>query len=324
MIEMQGKKKPQIRLFSDAMGLSPYKKSIKQAWTALLGEKDIPRSRFGLSSLKLLYPKMGIKLWRGKYFFPKTAIITNLFNHTQTPIEQGWSVEKTQVKDFRGKTLTYNSHNGTDFAIPVGTTVLTAAPGKVVSIRSEFNRGGRKVFIDHGYGLMTTYAHLAKVLVKVGQEVVRGQPIALSGYSGIDGFLTFPFGVPHVHFNVWLNNTPIDPFGFEGNPSLWLGGNMPKPPNSSVPHRPFVPSEFNPEQVQRVIQGIKTEHVKASLLGITDAYYQAAETVVEMCYYPTRFTELLNLYSVTHPRTPMLDLPFSIDEIEKVVFLDEI
>ena len=83
--------------------------------------------------------------------------------------------------DFRGRDLTYDSHNGTDFAVPVGTKVLAAAGGEVVRIVSEFNRGGLKIFIDHGGGLMTTSAHLARPLVKVGQIVARGEAIALSG-----------------------------------------------------------------------------------------------------------------------------------------------
>ncbi len=76
----------------------------------------------------------------------------NLFNRTPTPLEDGWSVRKTQVTDFRGGTLTYDSHNGTDFAVPVGTVVVAPAPGKVLRISSEFNRGGLKVFLDHGRG----------------------------------------------------------------------------------------------------------------------------------------------------------------------------
>ncbi len=308
------------------MGLSPYKDSFKQALIALFGEKDIPRSKFGLSSLKQLYPKIAMKLWRGKFYIPKTVIITNLFNHTQTPIEEGWSVAKTQTRDFRGKNLTYNSHNGTDFAIPVGSTVCTAAPGEVVSIRSEFNRGGKKIFIDHGHGLMTTYAHLARVIVKLGDVVQRGQPIALSGYSGIDGMITFPFGVPHVHFNVWLNCEPVDPFPYNGLPALWLGGNLPQPFDNQNfhSHNSWIPSQFDIQKVQKTIQACKTDKVRIHLMSIPELKYQASETIIEMCYYPTRFQFKENLYSQTFERQPMLDLPFQKEDFEKVVFLDEI
>ena len=41
--------------------------------------------------------------------------------------------------------------------------------------------------------------------------LVRGQPVARSGYSGIDAVITFPWGTPHIHFNVWLHGRPVDP-----------------------------------------------------------------------------------------------------------------
>ena len=90
----------------------------------------------------------------------------------------------TQVRDFRGGTLTYDSHNGTDFAVPVGTEVLAAAPGRVFRVSNEFHRGGLKVFIDHGAGLITTSNHLARSLVRPG-DVVR---VGLKGQETPAGF----------------------------------------------------------------------------------------------------------------------------------------
>jgi len=132
-------KNEEISFWGDTMGLAPFPLRFKQALTAIFGEEDVPRSKFGLSSLKQLYPKISPKLWKGKPYLNKTVIISNLFNLKQTPVEDGWSVKKTQVLDFRGKALTYNSHNGTDFAVPTGSIVCTAAAGEVVEIRSEFN-----------------------------------------------------------------------------------------------------------------------------------------------------------------------------------------
>jgi len=318
------KKSNDLKFISEILGFSPYKQSFKQALVALFGEKDIPRSKFGLSSLKQLHPKIGLPLWRGKPYLEKTVIISNLFNHTQTPIEAGWSVEKTQVLDFRGKKLTYNSHNGTDFTVPVGSTVCTAAPGKVVSIRSEFNRGGKKIFIDHGRGLMTTYAHLARTLVKVGDKVERGQPIALSGYSGIDGMITFPFGLPHVHFNVWLNCKPVDPFPYDSKASLWKAGNLPESATYLPSNEKLFLSEYNLEKLQKVIHSCKTERIRNHLLNIPKAEFQAAETIIEMNYYPTRFEVKENIYWNEFERKPFLDLPFLKEEFENVVFLDDL
>ena len=57
----------------------------------------------------------------------------------------------------------------------------------------------------------------------------RAQPVAISGYSGLDGFTTFPFGAPHVHFNVWLDGEYVDPFAITGETALWCNGNWPTP-----------------------------------------------------------------------------------------------
>ena len=314
--------KEKLRLLGDVMGLSPFPLRFKQALITFRGEEDVPKSKFGLSSLKLLYPKISPKLWRGKAYLEKTVIISNLFNHIQTPVEEGWSVRKTQVRDFRGKNLTYNSHNGTDLAIPVGSAVCTAAPGEVVEIRSELNRGGLKIFIDHGNGLMTCYAHLAKAKVKVGDVVRRAQPIAISGYSGLDGVLTYPFGIPHIHFNVWLNGEPVDPFGHGDNTSMWIGGHLPVVAQSA--DSTFVPSSYNETKTNEAISICKTASVRERISSVDVFKYKAAHTIIEMNYYPTRFARRINIYDTEYSRTPVLDLPFLPEEFEKVIFLDEI
>ncbi len=316
------KQKEKVRFLGDTMGLAPLPVRLKQAAITLFGEEDVPRSKFGLSSLKQFYPKISPKLWRGKFYIDKTVIISNLFNHTQTPIEEGWSVKKTQTLDYRGRKLTYNSHNGTDFAIPVGTMVTTAAAGEVVQVHSQFNRGGLKIYIDHGNGLKTAYAHLAKSLVKVGDIVSRGQNIAISGYSGIDAVASFPFGIPHVHFNVWLNGEPIDPFPYEDKASIWLSGVMPSPANNNTSN--FSASQYHEERVHEAISYCKTESARIRIQSYEELKFKAANTIIEMNYYPTRFVKRVNVYEEEHPRQPMLDLPFSSEDFKDIVFLDDI
>jgi hypothetical protein len=311
-----------LALFGDVMGLRPFPLRLKQAMVTLRGEEDVPKTSWGLSSLKQLYPSISPRLWRGKAYIDRTIIISNLFNHTQTPIEKGWSVRKTQTADFRGRGLTYDSHNGTDFAIPVGTRVNTAAAGEVVAVMSEFNRGGLKIYIEHGHGLMTTYAHLAKSLVKVGEQVHRGQAIALSGYSGIDGTVTYPFGIPHVHFNVWLNNEPVDPFPFKDKSSIWAAGAMPGFARDTT--AAFAPSLLHDERVMEAISYCKTASVRTRLSEISCSRQRAFQTIIHMNYYPTRFSKRFNLYAQHHERQPMLDLPFSPEAFDGIVFLDDI
>ncbi|HWB62630.1 MAG TPA: M23 family metallopeptidase [Chitinophagales bacterium] len=314
--------KQKIRLLGDTMGLAPFPLRFRQAMVALFGEEDVPPSRWGLSSLSQLYPAVGLKLWRGRPYVKNKVIISNLFNHTQTPIEQGWSVKKTQVLDFRGMGLTYNSHNGTDFAIPIGSTVCTAAPGKVLAVISQYNRGGLKIFIDHGQGLMTCYAHLAKSTVQAGDILHRGQPIAISGYSGLDGTVTFPFGVPHMHFNVWLNGEPVDPFGKDELVSMWNAGELPKPAGNEASS--YTPSVYNYNNLQEALECCITTSVSERLTDIVDPEERAAHTIIEMNYYPTRFTKRVNIYEESFERSARLDLPFKGSDFKEVVFLDEL
>ncbi|MEM7311446.1 MAG: M23 family metallopeptidase [Planctomycetota bacterium] len=315
---------PRIRLFREGLGLHPFAERWAQAKIALQGQEDVPPSSFDRTSLSQLRPRVAWPLWRGRFFEPRRAIVTNLFNHTPTPIELGWSVRKTQARDFRGRDLTYDSHNGTDFSIPVGTPVLAAAPGEVVRVVSEFNRGGLKVFIDHGEGLFTTSAHLARALVREGQRVARGEAIALSGYSGLDALVTFPFGTPHVHFNTWLDGEPVDPFPHEGHASLWRAGDLPEPMREPVVGERFAPSDYSDEGVAAAIAACKTASSREELSAAKPLSARAGRLLVEMNYYPTRFPERPFIYQERHGRAPRLDLPFPADAFDGIAFVDDL
>lgn len=313
-----------LKFFGEVLGMSPLKTRMKQAKIALAGQEDVPGSKFGLSSLSQFHPIVSPKLWLGKPYVKNKVIVSNLVNHTQTPIENGWSVKKTQVRDFRGNRLTYDSHNGTDFSIPIGSHVCTAAAGKVVEIMSEFNRGGLKIFIDHGQGLMTCYAHLARPLVEVGQVLKRGEVIALSGYSGLDAMISFPFGIPHVHFNVWLNGMPIDPFPHLDQTTMWQAGALPIPFDGNQDSTAYEEAVYDENKVDAIIAGCKTASERQRLAAIQDLDARAAQTIIQMNYYPTRFAVKLNPYSKTYERAARLDLPFSSNDFDGIVFLDEL
>lgn len=315
---------PPLRFFAEVLGLSPLRERLRQTAIVLRGAEDVPPARSGLSSLRLLRPRVAWPLWRGRPYLDRQVVITTLFNYRQTPIEAGWSVRKTQVEDFRGRDLTYDSHNGTDFAIPVGTRVLAVAPAVVAKIGAEFNRGGLKVYLDHGDGLMTSYAHLARPLVREGDRVARGQPIALSGYSGLDAVVSFPLGVPHVHFNTWLDGEPICPFGRPGEGSMWLGGAGPVPFSGAAPAPGEVVDDYDEAAVDGLIAACKTPSVRARLAATEPLARRAAHTIIESNYYPTRFTQRRNPYRRSHPRAPRMSLPFSAEDFDGVVFVDDL
>jgi len=307
----------------ESWGVRPFGDALRQAGIALLGAEDVPASKTGESSLSLLDPRLGIPLWSGRAPVPRKVILSNLFNHTQTPIEAGWSTLRTQVRDFRGRGQTYDSHNGTDLCIPRGTVVVAAASGQVVRIFREFNRGGLKLLLDHGAGLMTCSVHLARTLVGEGELVARGQPVAVSGYSGLDGFATFPWGIPHVHYNTWLNGEPVDPFATDGEVSLWRGGG-PTPIADQAEDPDFSVSAYDPEAVDALIDSCITASVRERLRTIQPLWRRAAYAISERNYYPTRFPQPIPVYAERHPRAERLDMPFLARDFDGYVFQDEI
>ncbi|HEX7600057.1 MAG TPA: M23 family metallopeptidase [Polyangiaceae bacterium] len=307
-----------ITLF-EAFGLDPLPVRAREAWLAIRGDAAVPPTRFGLSSLGIFHPALSVKTWLGLRREDRRIPISNLFNRTPTPIGQGWSVRKTQVRDFRGGTLTYDSHNGTDFAVPVGTVVTAAAPGRVLRISNEYNRGGLKVFIDHGRGLVTTSNHLARALVRVGEVVDRGEPVALSGYSGTDALVAFPWSVPHVHFNVWLDGEYVDPFAMEGETAMWLGGNEPHPPAAGAASGSGT-SDWSETAVGDAIAFCTDTALREELRQEPDLGQRAMNVLFHRNYYPTRFEARPPIYRETHAREPWLSLPFRAEEFVGIVF----
>ncbi|HTW74088.1 MAG TPA: M23 family metallopeptidase [Steroidobacteraceae bacterium] len=100
-------------------------------------------------------------------------------------------------------------HKGVDFAAPEGSDVLAVAAG-IVTWAGPREGYGNLVEINHGNGIATRYAHDQTVLVKVGEEVQRGQAIATVGSTGRSTG-------PHVHFEVLKNGVQVDPMSFVGH-----------------------------------------------------------------------------------------------------------
>jgi septal ring factor EnvC (AmiA/AmiB activator) len=94
-------------------------------------------------------------------------------------------------------------HNGHDFAVPRGTPVKAPAAGIVRLARPTF-MSGNLVILDHGGQLFTVYAHLSKMLVKVGQPVRAGTVLGLVGTTGRSTG-------PHLHWGAYWRNDAIDP-----------------------------------------------------------------------------------------------------------------
>lgn len=94
-------------------------------------------------------------------------------------------------------------HNGVDFAMPVGTPILSTGDGVITRI-GDHPYAGKYIEVEHPGQFKTRYLHLSRTSVKRGQNVVRGQQIALSGNTGRSTG-------PHLHFELHVSNRPVDP-----------------------------------------------------------------------------------------------------------------
>ncbi len=99
-----------------------------------------------------------------------------------------------------------NPHNGLDIAAPEGTDVRAVASGTVIEA-GDFFFSGNMVYIDHGQGLISLYAHLSRIDVKPGDVLRRGDVLGAVGQTGrVTG--------AHLHFAVMTNGVLVDPVYF--------------------------------------------------------------------------------------------------------------
>ena len=97
-------------------------------------------------------------------------------------------------------------HAGLDFAGPMGAPVYAAANGKI-SFAGQRRGYGNCVEVDHGNGLTTRYAHMSRFRVAMGQTVKAGEVIGAIGSTGRSTG-------PHLHFEVRVHGTPVNPRPF--------------------------------------------------------------------------------------------------------------
>lgn len=97
-------------------------------------------------------------------------------------------------------------HKGMDFTARIGTPIYASGNGRV-SIAERSSTYGNVVYISHGYGYKTIYAHMSKIKVRRGQEVKRGD---LIGYVGNTGLSV----AAHLHYEVHKNGISLNPINF--------------------------------------------------------------------------------------------------------------
>ena len=95
-------------------------------------------------------------------------------------------------------------HFGVDIAAPVGTPAMAPADGVVTLVHPDMFYSGGTLIIDHGHGLSSTFIHLHRILVKEGQKVRQGEPVAEVGATGrVTG--------AHLDWRMNLFTTRLDP-----------------------------------------------------------------------------------------------------------------
>lgn len=127
--------------------------------------------------------------WGGRFVLPVRGRFTSSFGWRRHPIHGGRSF-----------------HDGQDIAAGYGATIRAAADGTVILVNRD-RAYGLQVMIAHGSGYVTRYGHCSSTLVRTGQVVSQGQPIARVGSTG------WSTG-PHLHWSIYRNGTALNPLSF--------------------------------------------------------------------------------------------------------------
>lgn len=152
----------------------------------------------------------------GDGWLPPRIDSTGNFKTVNNAYGNGWIIPVTggQVTALFGHYPSGAPHSGTDFGVPEGTPVRASKSGTVIKRRELTTSYGKYLFIDHGGGLVTIYAHNSELLVNEGDTVKAGQVIAKSGTTGNSTG-------PHCHWELRVNGTPVDVA-----PSLRIGDHV--------------------------------------------------------------------------------------------------
>jgi len=139
--------------------------------------------------LNLLYGKVEDKVNYLNCFpdySPTAGRVSSNFGYRRNPFSYSWEF-----------------HHGVDIANNLGTEIYSAGNGQVILVDYDY-LFGKYILIDHGYGIMTKYAHLYKANVKPGDYLKKGDLIAYMGYTGQSTG-------PHLHYEIMIDNEAVDP-----------------------------------------------------------------------------------------------------------------
>jgi murein DD-endopeptidase MepM/ murein hydrolase activator NlpD len=140
---------------------------------------------------------------------------------------------------YGGQQVDQQTHLGFDLAVTRNTPVPAANDGVVVLAR-YFGIYGNAVVLDHGYGIMSLYAHLATTAVARGQSVARGDILGRTGATGLAGG-------DHLHFTILVQGLPVNPT--EWWDARWIRDHLVRPLGPAFPFAE--PDEGPPRKRER-------------------------------------------------------------------------
>ncbi len=202
-------------LYRTMLGQNALNSSIRQAGTGgtnkyedLEGANTPEEIIESFKSLDMLVAKMNVQESSYKDLFKKSLANRDRLQHLPAIIPvANWDLKRIgsgfSPHRFHPILNRWRPHNGIDLVANTGTEIYASANGRVKSVRYS-DSFGKMVEIDHGFGLVTLYAHMNNQIVKIGEQVKRGQVIGEVGSTGLSGG-------PHLHYEVHVNGVEVDP-----------------------------------------------------------------------------------------------------------------
>lgn len=167
----------------------------------MVNEQETGETR--IEAIKIINKKREVSayLYKDSYYDERGTGLERAFS--RYPLERKLRISSNFNPNRRHPiTRLVRPHNGTDFAAPIGTPVLSTGDGVVIEVKKHAY-AGLYIKIKHGQKYKTRYLHLKKAYVRKGQSVSRGQKIALSGNSGRSTGA-------HLHYELHINNRAVN------------------------------------------------------------------------------------------------------------------
>lgn len=171
--------------------------SLRYFYTDMSWDESFQRGSIRLDSLNVVMEKQNI--------FGLPGLFRQTITWSQIPTI--WPTREGLVTtEFFQSSEDDKQHLGIDIAASEGSPVFCTANGTVTTVRFD-DQLGNLIEIDHGANIVTRYGHNSKCFVSKGERVLKGQKISLIGSSGKSS-------APHLHYEVVLGDTPLDPRQF--------------------------------------------------------------------------------------------------------------